>query len=112
MSLQSELDHDSSQVLDARIAWALTRAGYPELLIERGAIVLSGFVLTPEPPGCVRVRWIGGAEVNTLPYRRTFLSVYLRALLEAGLDVRYVDDHDEPYLICEGGLQPLDRLDL
>ena len=50
-SLQSELDPDDALPLDERIAWALNRAGYPQLLIEREAVVLSGFVVTAESDG-------------------------------------------------------------
>jgi hypothetical protein len=96
--------------LDERIAWVLNGAGYPRLLVERGAVVLSGFVLTSESARSVRVRWVGHADVNALPYRRTFLIVYIQTLLEAGFDVRYVDDQIEPYLICDGGPAPFERL--
>jgi len=96
--------------LDERIAWVLNGAGFPRLLVERGAVVLSGFVLRPECAGSVRVRWVGHADVNALPYRRTFLIVYIQTLLKAGLDVRYVDDQIEPYVICAGGLAPFERL--
>ena len=83
-----------------RITWALTGAGFPQLLIERGRVVLSGFVLVPESDERARIRWIGSAEVNSLPYRRTFLGVYAQTLRAAGLDVQYVDDRHEPHLIC------------
>ena len=73
---------------------------------------MSGFIVVPDSDGSVRVRWIGSAEVNSLPYRQTFLGVYAQKLREAGLDVRYVDDRVEPFLVCEGQLVPFDSTSL
>ena len=98
--------------MDKRIARILTGAGFPQLLIERGSVVLSGFVVEPESDERARIRWIGSAEVNALPYRRTFLSVYAQPLREAGFDVQYVDDRDEPYLVCTSGCVLRDWPDL
>jgi hypothetical protein len=83
-----------------RVIRAITAAGFPPLVVEEGQVVLSGFVIEDECPGRVKVRWVGQPEVNTPPYRRTFLSVYSFVLLEAGLTIQYVADDVESHLIC------------
>ena len=98
--------------VDEHVARILTETGFPALLIEWGSVVLSGFVLVPESPTRVRIRWIGSPEVDDLPYRRTFLGVYAQTLREAGLAVAYVEDRDEPYLICQAGGTPPGFVDL
>jgi hypothetical protein len=83
-----------------RIIRAITASGFPPLLVEEGQVVLSGFVIEDACAGRVKVRWVGQPEVNSPPYRRTFLSVYSFILLEAGLTIQYVADNDESHLIC------------
>jgi hypothetical protein len=89
--------------LHERVVRILTDAGFPFLLIERGQVVLSGFIVTIEPDGDARVHWMGAREVNSLPYRRTFLGAYATTLSKAGLEVAYVENAGEPYLLCQGG---------
>jgi len=83
-----------------RARQAITRHGFPPLVIEQGKVVLSGFVIEPQHDEHVKVRWIGQPDVNSAPYRRTFLSVYAVLLLEAGLTVQYVGDESELHLVC------------
>ena len=64
-------------------------------------MVLSGFIVTIEPDGDTRVHWMGAREVNSLPYRRTFLGAYASTLRKAGLEVAYVENAGEPYLLCQ-----------
>jgi hypothetical protein len=87
--------------LHERVVRILTNAGFPFLLIERGQVVLSGFIVTIEPDGDARVHWMGAREVNSLPYRRTFLGAYASTLRQAGLEVAYVENAGEPYLLCQ-----------
>ncbi|MFN8636017.1 MAG: hypothetical protein U0893_19385, partial [Chloroflexota bacterium] len=65
-----------------------------------GQVVLSGFVVTPEYDGGARIHWIGRRAINSLPYRRTFLSVYAPLLRQSGLAVAEADPDSVPYLIC------------
>ena len=85
------------------MASTLLAAGFPSLLIERGEVVLSGFVVTTESDGLLRVHWAGTNGANSLPYRRTFLGAYATVLRQAGLTVRYVEGDGGPYLACHGG---------
>ena len=62
--------------------------------------------LVIEPDGDARVHWMGAREVNSLPYRRTFLSAYASVLRQAGLEVTYVENAGEPYLLCQGDPPP------
>ena len=87
--------------LHERVVRVLTTAGFPFLLIEQGQVVLSGFIVTIEPDGDARVHWMGAREVNALPYRRTFLGAYASTLRQAGLEVAYVENAGEPYLLCQ-----------
>jgi hypothetical protein len=89
--------------LHERVVRILTDTGFPFLLIEQGQVVLSGFIVTIEPDGDVRVHWMGAREVNSLPYRRTFLGAYASTLRQAGLKVAYVENAGEPYLLCQSG---------
>jgi hypothetical protein len=58
-------------------------AGFLSLLVERGQVVLSGFVVAAA--GALMVlRWSGTREVDTLPDRRAFLGAYASALRQAG----------------------------
>jgi hypothetical protein len=79
----------------------LLEAGFPSLLIERGQVVLLGFMVTFDADERVQVHWTGTHEVNALPYRRTFLGAYASVLRQAGLTVTYVEGDGEPYLTCE-----------
>lgn len=92
--------------LHERVVRILTDAGFPFLLIERGQVVLSGFIVTVEPDGDARVHWMGAREVNALPYRRTFLGAYASTLCQVGLEVAYVENAGEPYLLCQNGPVP------
>lgn len=92
--------------LHERVVRILTGAGFPFLLIEQGQVVLSGFIVTIEPDGDARVHWMGAREVNSLPYRRTFLGAYASMLRQAGLEVVYVENAGEPYLLCQNGSPP------
>jgi hypothetical protein len=89
-----------SDTITDRIIRAIGAYGFPPLRVEDGEVVLSGFIIEPERDACVKVRWTGQADVNSPPYRRTFLSVYAFILLEAGLTIQYVADEPEPHLIC------------
>jgi hypothetical protein len=91
--------------LHERIVRILTDAGFPFLLIEQGQVVLSGFIVTIEPGGDVRVHWMGSREVNALPYRRTFLGAYASVLRQARLEVAYIENSGEPYLLCQNSPQ-------
>ncbi len=83
-----------------RVIRAITASGFPPLLVEEGQVVLSGFIVEAECSDRVKIRWMGQPDVNSPPYRRTFLSVYSFILLEAGLAIQYVADDDESHLIC------------
>src|SRR4051794_27771270 len=96
---QDEGSYDSP--LHERVVRILTAAGFPFLLIEQGQVILSGFMVTIEPTGDVRIHWMGALEVNALPYRRTFLGAYASTLRRAGLDVAYIENAGEPFLLCE-----------
>jgi hypothetical protein len=89
--------------LHERIVRILTEAGFPFLLIEQGQVILSGFIVTVEPGGDVRVHWMGSREVNAPPYRRTFLGAYASTLRQARLEVAYIENGGEPYLLCQHG---------
>jgi hypothetical protein len=90
----------ANQSIEERVDWILTGAGFPPLLVEHGRVVLSGFVVTPERADSARLQWVGCREINSLPYRRTFLSVYVPLLQRAGLTVTDAADDGVPYLIC------------
>jgi hypothetical protein len=92
-------DLAAPQTIGQRIGAALSEAGFLPLLVQDGRVVLSGFVVVPTADHGAEVRWVGRLEVDALPYRRTFLGVYLVVLKAAGLDVAYVEDPDEPYLV-------------
>ncbi len=83
-----------------RAQQAMVASGFRPLLMEHGQVVLSGFVIEPDPPRHVKVRWVGQPEIDSAPYRRTFLSVYAAILVEAGLTVRQVAEADDAYLVC------------
>jgi hypothetical protein len=85
------------------VAAILLEAGFPSLLVERGRVVLSGFVVTADTEDRIVLHWSGTREVNTLSYRRTFLGAYASVLRRAGLAVAYVAGDGEPYLRCEAG---------
>jgi len=91
---------DSHVTLAERVTQAIVGSGFPPLLVRAGHVVLSGFVVEPEREDAVKVRWIGQPDVNDLPYRRTFLSVYAGMLLQACLAVQYRSNEAEPYLLC------------
>jgi hypothetical protein len=91
---------DTLHTISDRVIRAITASGFPPLLVEDGEVVLSGFIIEPEADNSVKVRWIGQPDVNSPPYRRTFLSVYAFILLEAGLTIQYVTHDLEAYLIC------------
>ena len=90
----------ANQSIEERVDWILTGAGFPPVLVEHGRVVLSGFVVTPERADSARLQWVGCREINSLPYRRTFLSVYVPLLRQAGLTVADAAADGVPYLIC------------
>jgi hypothetical protein len=81
----------------------LFQAGLPAVLSQHGRVVLSGFVVTPHGEESAVVRWIGCAEVNAPPYRRTFLRMYAHVLRTAGFEVTVAALDDEQFLICQDG---------
>src|SRR5258708_7414363 len=97
----------ASTELAGRIVSILLDAGFPSLLIERGQVVLSGFVVTIEVGGEVDgrlwIRWRGTHAVNAQPFRRTFLGAYASHLRQSGLAVTYVEGDGEGYLACQSG---------
>lgn len=106
LSVPDDPDAAYRAPLHERVVRILTDAGFPFLLIEQGQVVLSGFIVTIEPDGDARVHWMGAREVNSLPYRRTFLGAYASVLRQAGLEVAYVENAGEPYLLCQGDPPP------
>ena len=105
--------------MGSRTRWSAAREAPHETIVERAARAIeqagfcpvgieaehtdaarSGFVLRPRRDGCAEIRWIGLRDVDAWPRRRASLTGYAGVLRQAGLNVQYVADESEPYLVC------------